>query len=437
MQPFAENAPFDSWGRVVRRRYPTARPRFSADLGGVVTAAGRPATALPVGMGRSYGDSCLNGEGGLIVMRGLDRLMEIDAQEEDFTAQAGMTLSEALQHLTPRGLFLPVLPGTRLATLGGAVANDVHGKNHLMAGSFGNHVRRFELVRSDGSRQVVAPGNPLFEATIGGLGLTGAISWVELAVRDEDSSFLESEDFAFSSLDQYFEMMADSAAFEHRVAWIDCTKPGRGVFSRARFLDDGALQPHADKIKLSAPGFTPGWLLNGLTLKAFNSLYGAAKTLKKGRQRVHYAPFFFPLDSIGGWNRVYGSKGFYQYQCVVPPAAAREAVSAMLAAIAKAGDGSMLAVLKEFGPARSPGILSFPMEGTTLALDFKNRGDHTLALFARLDAIVQEAGGRLYPAKDGRIPAKAFQAMYPRWEEVERLRDPGISSDFWTRVTHG
>jgi L-gulonolactone oxidase len=437
MQPFAENAPFDSWGRVVRRQYPTARPRFAADLGGVVTAPGRPATALPVGMGRSYGDSCLNSQGGLIVMRGLDRLMEIDTREEDFTAQAGMTLSEALQHLTPRGLFLPVLPGTRLATLGGAVANDVHGKNHLMAGSFGSHVRRFELVRSDGSRQVVAPGHPLFEATIGGLGLTGAISWVELAVREEDSSFLESEDFAFATLEDYFSLMADSAAFEHRVAWIDCTTPGRGVFSRGRFLDDGALQPHADKIKLSAPGFTPGWLLNRITLKAFNSLYGAAKTLKKGLQRVHYAPFFFPLDSIGGWNRVYGSRGFYQYQCVVPSAAAREAVSAILATIAKAGDGSMLAVLKEFGPARSPGILSFPMEGTTLALDFKNRGEKTLALFARLDAIVQEAGGRLYPAKDGRIPAKAFQAMYPRWEEVERLRDPGVTSDFWTRVTQG
>jgi L-gulonolactone oxidase len=437
MQPFVEHAPFDSWGRVVRRRYPTARPRFSADLSSVVTAQGRPATALPVGMGRSYGDSCLNGQGGLMVMRGLDRLMEIDQGEENFTAQAGMTLSEALQHLTPRGLILPVLPGTRLATLGGAVANDIHGKNHLMAGSFGCHVRRLELVRSDTGRQVVSSESPLFKATIGGLGLTGAISWVELAVRDEDSSFLSCEDLPFFSLDQYFALMADSAAFEHRVAWIDCTRPGRGILSRARFLDDGALLPHRDKIMLSAPGFSPGWMLNSLTLTAFNRLYEAMKALKKGSRRVHYAPFFFPLDSIEGWNRLYGRRGFYQYQCVVPPASAREAVGAMLAAIAQAGEGSILAVLKEFGKARSPGLLSFPMEGTSLALDFKNRGEATLALFARLDAIVLEAGGRLYPAKDGRIPAKVFQAMYPRWEEIERLRDPGISSDFWTRVTQG
>lgn len=435
MQPFAEHAPFESWGRVMRRRYPTARPRFSADLSPVATAQGCPATALPVGMGRSYGDSCLNGQGGLIVMRGLDRLLEIDQGEENFTAQAGMTLSEALQHLTPRGLMLPVLPGTRLATLGGAVANDVHGKNHLMAGSFGCHVRRLELVRSDTGRQILSSESPLFKATIGGLGLTGAISWVELAVREEDSSFLSCEDIPFATLDQYFELMAKSAAFEHRVAWVDCTRPGRGIFSRARFLDDGALLPHHDKIRLSAPGFTPGWMLNSFTLMGFNRVYEAAKRLKKGSRRVHYAPFFFPLDSLGGWNRLYGRRGFYQYQCVVPAARAREAVAAMLAAIAKAGEGSMLAVLKEFGPARSPGLLSFPLEGTSLALDFKNRGEATLALFAKLDAIVLEAGGRLYPAKDGRIPAKVFQAMYPRWEEMERLRDPAISSDFWRRVT--
>jgi L-gulonolactone oxidase len=439
MSNFAEHAPFASWGRVVRRSYPIARPRFAADLGGVFGATDRPATALPVGMGRSYGDSCLNGEGGLISMRGLDRLIDIDTTEESFSAQAGMTLSESLQHLVLRGLFLPVVPGTRMATLGGAVANDVHGKNHLMAGSFGCQVRRFELVRSDGSRRVLGPGDPsgLFEATIAGLGLTGAITWVELGVRDEDSSYLDAEDLPFDTLDQYFELMAESAHFEHRVAWIDCTRPGRGVFSRGRFLDDGQLMPHPDKIRLRAPGFTPGFLLNGLTLRAFNALYAAAKTMKKGPQRVHYAPFFFPLDSIGDWNRVYGGAGFYQYQSVVPLATARDATKAMLKAIASSGEGSMLAVLKEFGPARSPGLLSFPMEGTTLALDFRNRGSKTLKLFERLDAIVTEAGGRLYAAKDGRIPAEAFRRMYPRWTEVERLRDPAITSDFWSRILRG
>jgi FAD/FMN-containing dehydrogenase len=436
MTAYLDKAPFQSWGRVVKRDYPTARPRFLADLPGIVADPARPATSLPVGMGRSYGDSCLNGGGGLIEMRGLDRIIEIDPEALTLRAQAGLTLSQALRLLVPRGLFIPVLPGTRFATLGGAVANDIHGKNHQVAGSFGAHVNRLELIRSDAAPQTLVPGqaNGLFEATIGGLGLTGVISWVDIDLIDIDSAWLEVEDIAFRSLDEYFTLMESSSGWEHRVAWIDCTRPGRGIFSRARFLDDGRLRAHQDATRINAPPISPAFLLNGATLRLFNAAYAAAKQANGQRKTIHYAPFFFPLDSIGGWNRMYGENGFYQYQCVVPPAEAKDTVAALLATIAKAGDGSLLAVLKNFGPQRSAGLISFPMEGTTLALDFRNRGERTLRLFGKLDAIVREVGGRLYPAKDGRIPAEVFQAMYPRWRELEALRDPAIQSDFWTRV---
>jgi L-gulonolactone oxidase len=432
---FAAKEPFQSWGRVARRAYPTAHPRFAADVPALFTAPDRPSTVLPVGAGRSYGDSCLNAGGGLISMRGLDRLIEIDEEALTLTAQAGVTLSAAIQAVMRKGLFLPVLPGTRFATLGGCLANDVHGKNHAEAGTFGAHVRRFELARSDGSRTVVEPGSDLFAATVGGLGLTGIVTWIELNLLDVDSAYLDAEDIAFATLDDYAALMAESGAFPYRVAWIDCTAPGRGVFSRARFRDDGRIQAHTDKTKLRAPAEAPGFLINRASLSVFNRLYAAAKGSRKGLRPVHYAPFFFPLDSIGGWNKLYGGKGFYQYQCVLPPATARDAAQALLDAIAIAGDGSMLAVLKDFSGYPSPGLLSFPMEGTTLALDFRNRGEKTMRLFDRLDAIVSEAGGRLYPAKDGRIPAALFQRMYPRWREVEARRDPAIQSDFWARVS--
>ncbi|MDX2238565.1 MAG: FAD-binding oxidoreductase [Hyphomonadaceae bacterium] len=432
---YAPDESFTSWGRVERRAYPVARPRFASDLAAAINAPDRPATVLPVGLGRAYGDSCLNAEGGLIVMTGLNRLIQIDEQGLILRAQAGLSLGEALRVLTPRGLFLPVLPGSQFVTLGGAVANDVHGKNHLMHGSFGRWVRRIGLQRSDREALSLASNDPggLFSATIGGLGLTGAIAWVELGLIPIDSAYLDAEDVPFSTLDEYFQLMAESESFEHRVAWIDCTQPGRGVFTRAKMRDDGDLQPGRIEPRISAPFDGAGFLFNGLTLRAFNAAWAAAA--RPGTRRVHYARFFFPLDSVGDWNRFYGRRGFRQYQCVVPEVTARDAIPELLRAIADSGEGSMLAVLKAFGPKPSPGIMSFPIPGHTLALDFANRGDKTLRLLARLDEIVLEAGGRIYAGKDGRAPPRTFQRMYPRWLELERLRDPAIRSDFWSRVS--
>lgn len=430
-----------SWGRVLRARHAVAHPQWRDELSPLVaegTADGR--SLLAVGLRRSYGVSGLNPDGAVIDMTKLDRAIAFDPQTRRLRAEAGMSLAAVLRLLVPRGCFLPVTPGTRCVTLGGAVANDVHGKNHHRAGTFGCWVRRLGLLRSDGSAVELGPDDTtgLFAATIGGLGLTGLIDWVEIEAIPIASALMEVETIPFDALDEFFPLAAESdGAFDYTVAWIDCLATGgalgRGVFSRGRHAAAGPLatKPRTARRLLAD---LPGCVLNRLTVKAFNALYYHRARRNAGRATIPYDPFFYPLDMIGGWNRMYGRRGFYQYQSAVPPDAAHEVTRAMLTAVAASGEGSFLAVLKTFGDRPSPGMLSFPRPGVTLALDFANRGASTLALMARLDAIVREAGGRLYPAKDGRIPAEMFRAGYPNWREFARHVDPGFSSHFWRRV---
>ena len=326
-------------------------------------------------------------------------------------------------------------------TLGGLVANDVHGKNHHRAGSFGRGVRRLGLLRSDrGQVDVTAEeGSDLFRATVGGLGLTGVITSVELELAPISSAYLDVERIAFGHVRDFFRLAAESVeSHEHTVAWIDCASSGaglgRGIFQRARWLEDGDLTPHSESMTLTVPFETPGALLNALTVRAFNSLYYRLQKAGAARQRMHYAPFFYPLDKVRHWNRLYGGRGFYQYQCLVPPSVAEAATEELLREISRSGAASVLSVLKTLGATRSPGMLSFAREGTTLALDFANRGPPTLALLGRLDEIVRRAGGCLYPAKDGRMPAEMFRAGYPEWPGFARHVDPRFSSNFWRRV---
>lgn len=432
-----------SWGRVLRARHAVARPQWGDELPALVgegTETGRK--LLAIGLRRSYGDSGLNPDGAVIDMAGLDRAIAFDPETRVLRAEAGISLDALLGILVPRGFFLPVTPGTRFVTLGGAVANEVHGKNHHRAGTIGRWVRRLRLLRSDGSAVELGPDDDsgLFAATIGGLGLTGLIAWVEIEVIPIASTMVEVETIPFASLDAFFPLAEESdGAFDYTVAWIDCLATGdalgRGIFSRARHAATGPLAPRKPRGGPSLPVDLPGFALNGLTVRAFNELYYRNGRRKAGRATMPYEPFFYPLDRIGGWNRLYGRRGFYQYQSVVPSDAARDATKAMLQAISAAGQGSFLAVLKTFGDTPSPGMLSFPRPGTTLALDFANRGVSTLKLMERLDAIVREAGGRLYPAKDGRIPAAMFQAGYPNWQNFARHVDPGFSSSFWRRVS--
>ncbi len=441
MRGFSDGADWTSWGRVVRRPHRVARPAWLDEIPALVsTAAADGLTVLPTGRGRSYGETCLNPDGAVVDMTGVGRLMALDTERRTLRADAGASLDDILQVIVPRGLFLPVTPGTRLVTLGGAIANDVHGKNHHGAGTFGRWIRRLGLLRSDGSVLELGPDDAtgLFAATIGGLGLTGVIVWAEIALIPIASAMMDVETVPFSGLDGFFTLAAESEnTFDYTVSWVDCLAGGadfgRGIFTRARHAPTGPLAAGRSGGP-SLPLDLPAFVLNTASIRAFNALYAWNGRRKAGTARTHYQPYFYPLDAIGGWNRMYGRRGLYQYQSVVPAPVARDATKAMLEAISAAGQGSFLAVLKTFGDLTSPGLLSFPMAGTTLALDFPNRGPETLALMSRLDAIVREAGGRLYPAKDGRVPRDMFLSSYPALDRFKPHIDPRFSSLFWRRV---
>jgi L-gulonolactone oxidase len=288
----------------------------------------------------------------------------------------------------------------------------------------------------------LSPGDPsgLFQATIGGLGLTGIITWAEIELIPIHSAIIEGENISFSDVDEFFSLAADSEdGFDYTVSWIDCLssgeKLGRGIFTRGNHAGTGSVLPDKGNTRLTMPLSLPSLAMNRYSISAFNALYFWNGKRKSGPMRTGVHPFFYPLDSIGRWNRMYGRKGMYQYQSVVPPPVQIEATREMLKAISASGQGSFLAVLKTFGDVPSPGLLSFPSPGTTLALDFPNHGDVTLKLMTRLDAIVREAGGRLYPAKDGRMSAEMFQAGYPEWQDFAKHVDAGFNSHFWKRVS--
>jgi FAD/FMN-containing dehydrogenase len=435
-----------SWGRVVRA------PHQLIGLSSRHQALALPqdgGSVLPFGNGRSYGDSNLNPGGALLMGAQLDRFIQFDPATGLLRCEAGVLLSSIIQLVLPQGWFLPVTPGTQFVTVGGAIANDVHGKNHHLAGSFGNHVLRLELLRSDGTRLLCSPqDNPdWFAATIGGLGLTGLITWAEIQLKRVANPYLDTESIRFRCLEEFFELStASEKDFEYTVSWIDCAftgrRLGRGLFNRGNHapavmgttqvpagLPSGVAQP-----SMRVPVTPPLSLINTLSLKAFNTLYFNKQRADTVRGLQHYRPFFYPLDALLEWNRIYGPRGFYQYQCVVPPDRALPATRQLLETIAASGMGSFLAVLKQFGSPASRGMLSFPEPGTTLALDFPNQGEKLMRLLAQLDRIVLDAGGRLYPAKDGRMGAAAFKAGYPNWQAFSSYVDPRFASGFWRRV---
>jgi FAD/FMN-containing dehydrogenase len=400
---------------------------------------------LPFGNGRSYGDVCLNEGGILLDCRHMDRFISFDTEAGILRCEAGVLLFEILQLTVPRGWFLPVTPGTQFVTVGGAIANDVHGKNHHKAGTFGRYARCFELLRSDGKRMICSKdeNTDLFKATIGGLGLTGVITWVEIQLHHINNPYIDQEVIRYGNLDEFFALARESdQAYEHTVAWVDCLAKGkqlgRGLFIRGNYAEHAEKRlPKPSTTRLTFPIDPPFALINGLTLKVFNSLYYRKQWSKRAKSMVYYEPFFYPLDAISAWNKLYGSKGFFQYQCAVPTDQMKDAIREILERIGKAGIGSFLAVLKLFGDKPSPGLLSFPMPGATLALDFPNNGARTLRLLDQLDGVTRESGGRVYPAKDARMRPEDFQIGYQQWKTMEAYIDPHISSSFWRRVTAG
>ena len=421
--------PPESWGRYPIARQAAVRVAWRSDPLPRVHG-----TLLRFGQGRSYGDCCLNDGGTLLDTSRLDRFIQFDEQTGVLRCEAGTRIADILDLLVPRGWFVPVVPGTRFVSVGGAIANDIHGKNHFSAGTFGRHVLRLELLRSTGERAVCSPEeNPeSFAATVAGLGLTGLITWAELQLRRVKGPFIDAETIPFGGLDEFFAVDAESSRkSEYTVAWCDPRPRGvRGLY----FRGDHSRREGAAPALREPPGFPldlPAFVVSGPTTAAFNWAYYALGRSRSGRRQVRYVPFFFPLDAVGRWNRVYGKRGFLQFQCVVKE---RAAVEALLDRVASSGLSTSLGVLKTFGELPSPGMLSFPRPGVTVALDFPNDGERVFALLDALEAIVAEAGGALYPAKDARMSPRTFAAGYPRAAEFERHVDPAFSSSFWRRV---
>ena len=426
-----------SWGRL-----PGCEQRIEP-AAGVEVLAGlmqRNDATLPVGLGRSYGDSGIAAGGTGIGLTGLDEIGVPDPHSGRITCEAGASLAQILDALHGTGWTLPVVPGTKQVTVGGAIANDVHGKNHHSAGTFGGHVISLELLRSGGERLhcSAAGNNDWFELTIGGLGLTGIITRVELQLCRSQGNWFNVSYSSFDNLAEFFDLSVElTPGHEFTVAWFDCAasgdKLGRGIFMAGDAA--GRQEEGTPKRRWFGLPFTPPVsLVNHPSVTAFNQCYFTRYRRLQGKPvRQHRDPFLFPLDSISNWNRIYGPRGFQQFQCVIPEDDEQDAIQALLNEISSSGMGSFLAILKQFGDRPSPGLMSFPLPGTTLALDFPQRPG-LRELLDRLDAIVASAGGRIYPAKDAHMSAAHFRQFYPSWERLEQYRDPALCSRFWKRV---
>ncbi len=411
------------------------QPHWVGDISGSLGSE----TFLPVGMGKSYGDVALATNAKAISSLSLNRMISWDASSGILECEAGVLLSDIQSTFVKQGWMLPVTPGTSFVTVGGAIANDVHGKDHHFAGTFGDHVLSFTLIRSSGEILNCSPSEnaEMFRATIGGLGLTGFIATARLKLRAVVGPFFDSEVIPYGNLAEFFALSEETEAqgWQASVSWFDCStaKAGRGSFTRGN-SSARKYEEEPRGLGLSIPFTPPISLVNKLSLDLFNSAYFELQRRSAGRSEVHYREFYYPLDGVGNWNRIYGPQGFFQYQSVVPMAHASEATEEMLSVIKKSGQGSFLAVLKTFGDRKPAGLLSFARSGVTLALDFPNRGDKTEQLFKALDKIVLEAGGTLNPSKDARMSREMFHSGFPGVAEFAKFRDPRIVSDFARRV---
>jgi FAD/FMN-containing dehydrogenase len=396
-------------------------------------------SVLPYGNGRSYGDTCLPAAGGQVILRAEQSNVSFDRETGILVANAGMMISDIILQCGPLNWFVPVTPGTKHVTLGGAIANDVHGKNHHVRGSFGSHVVWLELLRSDGKtyRCSASENAELFAATIGGMGLTGMIGRAAVQLMKVSGCNVLEKTIPFQSLEEYFEPAAQADADnEYAVAWVDQLASGAASGRGLLFVGnhgEGAFRPHGNA-KVSVPFVPPVNLLNGLSVRAFNLAYRLVKARKTDLHMTHYDPFFYPLDMVHNWNRLYGPRGLHQHQSVVPFDVAKSVIPELLAQSRRAGQVSFLTVIKRFGSIASPGLLSFARPGYTLTLDFPHKGASTLALLDRLDQITIECGGAVNPYKDSRMSAETFAASFPDWRALEALRDPAFMSAFWART---
>lgn len=432
---------YESWGRYPPAKH--ARVVVLESHGDTPPLREYAPSVLPFAQGRSYGDTCLNNGGVLLDTAALSSVIEFDRERGMLRCEAGTTIADILALIVPHNWFLPVTPGTKQVSIGGAIAHDIHGKNHHRAGTFGRYVKRFELLRSSGERLICSSEEnaDLFAATIGGMGLTGLITWAEFQLKRIPGPAIAVERMPFRNLDEFLALaITADREYEYTVAWLDSGfRPGhfgRGILLCGNSAESGVTQPDLTPPRTrSLPLTVPNLFLNRPTIRAMNGIYYRLQIRHPEKELIDFEPFFYPLDAISNWNRVYGSSGFLQYQCVVPYAE-HEAVQEIFGRIARSGLAAVLTVLKVFGDLTSPGMLSFPRAGITVAIDFPFRGSDTLRLLDELDEVTRAARGAVYPAKDARMSSAAFQDYFPQWEAFARFVDPKFSSSFWRRVTN-
>ena len=430
-----------SWGRLKRTSAPQViKPNNYEDLLKNLKKHRKLGKVLPIGMMRSYGNSCLIKEGLMLDMTEFRKINSFDEQSGLINVQAGISLDELLKFIVPKGWFVPTSPGTKYVTIGGAIANDIHGKNHHKFGSFCNSVKKMKVLSTEGKLQLLEdPDDEMFRATCGGLGLTGLILEAEIQLAEIKSSYLNVETIKFNNLKEFFEIEKQSIEnYEFTVSWIDLTNEskyfGRGLFQRANWADDKDLTPHSS-LRIPIP-FSLGFNLVGKKLmKLFNFLYFSKNLKKKTKEKTHYGSFFYPLDVLKGWNKLYGKNGFSQYQFVLPEENSKTGLDEILKVLKNDKFMPRLCVLKTFGKIPSLGHLSFPLKGTTLAMDFPINIKKNKNLYSKLDEIVIKNGGRIYPAKDSFMNSTTFQNSYKNFHKFKKFKDTHISSDFWERVS--
>ncbi|MFE4200638.1 FAD-binding oxidoreductase [Aneurinibacillus aneurinilyticus] len=387
---------------------------------------------IAFGMGRSYGDTPLNKQGGVLLTTQLNRILSFDEMTGVLECEAGVTFEDIINVFLPRGYFLPVTPGTKYVTLGGAIANDVHGKNHHLDGCVSSFILDFKLMLASGeiidcSREHNAD---IFWATIGGIGLTGIILSARIQLEKVESAYYDVLYEKAPNIERALELFAESDdKYKFSVAWIDClargSSLGKSVLMRGNYAPAASLRSGIEPLKLKSgpklaiPFDFPSFALNNLSIKSFNTLYYGVN--KNVRKTVYFDSFFYPLDSIYKWNRMYGKKGFVQYQAVFPPEG-KEGLIQMLERLSSSNRSSFLAVLKTSGE-QNPGLLSFPKKGYTLALDIPIKDESLFTFLHELDELVIRYGGRVYLAKDSELLPEHFAEMYPRLKEFRAIKD--------------
>jgi len=425
------------WGRYPIIEAEVNSPLVVSGMKSAIESCGKVGM-IARGLGRSYGDSSIAKH--VIDTRYLNHLLNFNKITGVVTCNAGISLADILEVFVPMGWFLPVTPGTKHITLGGAVASDVHGKNHHVSGCFCDYVERIELLVSPDNILTCSDTNysELFHATCGGMGLTGIILSVTLRLKPVSSAYIDQKIIKATNLSEALALFEQNYSSTYSVAWIDClatgSSLGRSLLMIGEHAQDNKLTGSVTH-QITIPVEMPSNLLNRFSIQLFNTLYYNRITKREVTHREHYEPFFYPLDGIQQWNRLYGKNGFTQYQFVIPKEAGQEGMTKILQAIALSGKGSFLAVLKVFGK-QNENFLSFPLAGYTLALDFKIE-DGLFPLLDRLDAMVLDYGGRIYLTKDVRMSEKTFKQSYPRWEQFQAIREQngmkGIFASYQSR----